>query len=112
MSLFSDRLREERRRLKKNQKEFAALIGMPDRTYWDRESGNAVPDAEFLATIREHGVDVWYIITGERMPMGDAQAPVPYSPAEKAAVEVRELTLTEADAEMVTALAKRLATTK
>jgi transcriptional regulator with XRE-family HTH domain len=109
MSLFSDRLREERKRLKKNQKEFAALLGMPDRTYWDRESGNAVPDAEFLATIREHGVDVWYIITGERMPMGVAQAPVPYSPAEHAAVAIQGLVLTEADAEMVVSVAKRLA---
>ena len=108
MSQYSDRLREERKRLKKNQKEFAAMIDMAERTYWDRESGTAIPDADFLARLREFGVDVWYIITGERMPMGVAQSPVPYSPASRASAAIQALTLTETDAELVTAMAKRL----
>lgn len=109
MSLFSDRLREERKRLKKNQKEFAALIGMPDRTYWDRESGNVIPDAEFLARVREFGVDIWYIITGERMQVGVAQGLSPYTPAQHVSAEIQEMSLSKEDADLLLSMARRLA---
>lgn len=105
MSLINDRLREERKRLKKNQKEFAAMLDMAERTYWDRESGAAVPDADFLAKLREFGVDVWYIITGEHMSTGTAAVK---SPAGYAAHTIQSLKLSETDADMVVKLAKRL----
>lgn len=89
------------------------MLGMAERTYWDRESGVAVPDAEFLAKLREFGVDIWYVITGERMPLGTAQRrAAAYTPAERAAEEIHGMKLAEDDAEMVVSVAKRLSIQK
>ncbi len=60
------RLREERERLGRTQIEFAELGSASKRSQTDWEQGNLVPNGEYLATIAIHGVDVGYVLTGER----------------------------------------------
>ena len=66
MSSFSDRLREERLRLDMVQPEFAGLGGVGKQSQINYESGKRMPDAAYLAALAEHGVDVGYLVTGER----------------------------------------------
>lgn len=61
------RLREERERLDLSQVQIAALTEFKLRTYQDWERGIAAVSSEFLALAAVQGVDVFYVITGERM---------------------------------------------
>jgi transcriptional regulator with XRE-family HTH domain len=60
------RLREERRRLGLNQTVFGRLGGVSLDTQNRYESGKTTPDSEYLARLIPEGVDVLYILTGER----------------------------------------------
>jgi len=66
MSSFSDRLREERLRLNMVQPEFAELGGVGKQSQINYESGKRMPDAAYLTALAKHGVDVAFILTGER----------------------------------------------
>ena len=65
-ALMGARLRLERERLGLLQPEMAALGEVKPRTYQDWERGIAGVSTEFLAVVAAHGVDVGYIVTGER----------------------------------------------
>lgn len=65
-TLLGERLRVERDRLGLNQSDFAALGGASKRSQIDWEKGALVPNAEFLALVAGHGVDVLFVLTGER----------------------------------------------
>lgn len=66
-SFMGVRLREERERLDLSQVQIAALTEFKLRTYQDWERGIAAVSSEFLALAAVQGVDVFYVITGERM---------------------------------------------
>lgn len=61
-----DRIREERERLGFNQVEFAALAESTRKTLFNWESGTASPNATVLAAWAAAGLDVLYVVTGER----------------------------------------------
>jgi transcriptional regulator with XRE-family HTH domain len=61
------RLREERERLDLSQAQMASLAEFKLRTYQDWERGIAAVSSEFLALAAPHGLDVFYVLTGERM---------------------------------------------
>ena len=63
---FFERLREERKRLKLNQTQLAALAGTTKNSQLNYEKGNVCPNAEYLAAIAAAGVDVQYVLTGQR----------------------------------------------
>lgn len=65
-SLCGVRLRLERERLELSQAEMAALAETKPRTYQDWERGVATVSAEFLSVVANHGVDVLFVLTGER----------------------------------------------
>jgi transcriptional regulator with XRE-family HTH domain len=60
------RLREERMRLGLTQGEFAALGGLEQRAQLNYESGVRSPDANYLGALKPIGVDVVYVLTGQR----------------------------------------------
>jgi transcriptional regulator with XRE-family HTH domain len=60
------RLREERRRLGLNQTAFGRLGEVSLDTQSRYESGKTTPDSAYLALLAAAGVDVLYILTGER----------------------------------------------
>ena len=63
---ISERLQEERKRLGFNQADFAALAGATRKTLFNWESGAASPNAATLAVWADAGLDVLYVVTGQR----------------------------------------------
>lgn len=63
---IGDRLREERERLKLSQPNFAAIAGTTKQTLFSWESGKTAPDGFLLAAFAAAGVDVLYVVTGQR----------------------------------------------
>lgn len=66
LNTFSERLKEERKRLGFNQTEFAAFAGVQKGAQVNYEAGERNPDAGYLAAIALKGADVLWIITGQR----------------------------------------------
>jgi len=60
------RLREERERLGLSQTEFGKIGGVTKKTQMLYESGERSPDMVYLAAVAEAGVDILYVVTGER----------------------------------------------
>jgi transcriptional regulator with XRE-family HTH domain len=67
LDVFFRRLKEERERLGLNQEAFGAVGGVKKLAQFNYESGKRSPDADYLAAIAKIGVDVLYLITGQRM---------------------------------------------
>lgn len=65
MDSVGKRLRQERIRLGLSQAEFAALGGRGHKTQLNYEADASSPDAAYLLALRENGVDVWYVLTGQ-----------------------------------------------
>ena len=65
---FGERLADERRRQGLNQTDFAALGGVTVKTQVLYEKSERVPDANYLAAVARHGVDVLYVLTGQHVP--------------------------------------------
>lgn len=106
------RLRDERVRLGYSQETFGTRIGTTGRTIKKYEGNETSPRASELAVAWSAGVDVLYVITGERAPFSMREERAPYSPAETLAEAVRELSLSESDARLIGELATRMAATK
>lgn len=64
---IGERLREERERLEFNQPDFAGFAGTTKQTLFSWETGGSSPKAEQLEKLAEHGVDVYYVLTGQRI---------------------------------------------
>lgn len=73
MDSIGIRIRTERTRLGMNQDDFAALAGVQRRAQGSYERDQRVPDAAYLAAVAQHGVDVMFVITGNRAEDVDAQ---------------------------------------
>jgi transcriptional regulator with XRE-family HTH domain len=65
-NLFGERLLEERKRLGFTQDEMAARGGVAKRTYCNYEAGERDPTGGLLSALASLGVDIQYILTGER----------------------------------------------
>ncbi|GLS04963.1 hypothetical protein GCM10007860_21120 [Chitiniphilus shinanonensis] len=68
MNTIGERLKIERLRLGLSQEDFAARAGVVRRTQTNYETGERVPDAAFLATVARFGVDIHFVVLGERHP--------------------------------------------
>ncbi len=69
MTGIGSRLREERDRLGLTQKEFGDIGGVEPNAQGKYESGERTPKANYLAKVAGEGVDVLYVLTGERTPI-------------------------------------------
>lgn len=63
---MGERIREERERLGLNQTDFAALAGATRKALFNWESDAASPNAAALAVWADAGLDVLYVVTGQR----------------------------------------------
>ena len=63
---IGERLREERVRLGFNQAEFAAFAGVAKTSQFNYEKGDRSPDADYLAAVAAKGVDILYVVVGQR----------------------------------------------
>ena len=66
MPSFFDRLKEAREELGLSQQAFAERCGIAARSQRNYESGERSPDSVYLAALVEMGVDVLYLLTGDR----------------------------------------------
>lgn len=66
MDEFGERLKRERSRLGLNQTEFAALGAVKQRAQYQYEKGLRRPNSDYLSAIAAAGVDVGYLLTGEK----------------------------------------------
>lgn len=67
LTSIGPRLKEERERVGRSQEQFAEAGGVSRRTVLAWEKGEQFPNAAFLATASAMGVDVLYVLTGNRM---------------------------------------------
>ena len=63
---IGERLSDERKRLGYNQSDFSAMAGITRKTLFGYESGERAPDALALAAWAKSGLDVLYVVTGQR----------------------------------------------
>lgn len=68
MSGIGERLREERVRIGLSQGALGELGGVKANAQGNYEKGDRYPDAAYLAAVSEHGIDVLYVVTGQRTP--------------------------------------------
>lgn len=64
---IGERLRRERERLKLTQPDFAKIAGTTKQTLYSWEAGGSFPKADQLNELAERGVDVYYVLTGQRI---------------------------------------------
>lgn len=60
------RLREERKRLLLSQRDFGAIGGVAENAQGSYERGARIPKSDYLAALQHRGVDVVYVLSGER----------------------------------------------
>lgn len=72
---LNGRIKEERERLGYSQTAFAALAEASKHSQINWEKGTGTPTAAVLAAWAAHGLDVLYVVTGQRMG-GAPMAPV------------------------------------
>lgn len=107
---IGQRLREERTRLGLSQAAFGEKIGTSDRTIKKYEGNKTSPRASELFVAYSFGVDVLYVITGQREGIFLAQDRAEFlSPAKLVAIAIADLSLTDDDAKIILLLANRLA---
>lgn len=71
-----ERLREERTRIGLNQDDFSKIGGVNRNTQGSYEKNDRSPDATYLASVAIAGVDVLYVVTGQRsIPSPDSVSP-------------------------------------
>jgi transcriptional regulator with XRE-family HTH domain len=63
---ISSRLKQERERLELTQVEMAKQTGIARASQQNYESGKRLPNVEYLNMLHKLGVDILYIITGEK----------------------------------------------
>lgn len=68
MSDIGLRLREAREGKGLSQEAFGALGGVSRNAQFTYETGKRAPDSDYLMSLRSAGVDVVYVLTGERRP--------------------------------------------
>ncbi|MEI0684270.1 helix-turn-helix domain-containing protein [Pseudomonas aeruginosa] len=85
---MGERLSDERKRLGYNQSDFSALAGITRKTLFGYESGERAPDALALAAWAKRGLDVLYVVTGQRQgvptPAPAQEQDAPLTPEERA----------------------------
>ena len=75
--MINERLKSERERLGLTQPVFAEIAGASKRTLIDWEKGVSSPTAVQLSTLASAGVDVLFVVTGQRSQAISAQAALP-----------------------------------
>jgi len=65
---IGERLRSERKRLGLTQVSMAKIAGCCSRVWQDYELGKKIPGGKILANLHQQGIDITWIITGDKYP--------------------------------------------
>lgn len=71
MASVGGRLAEERKRLKLTQAELGKIGSVQRNTQFNYEKDERNPDSAYLAAVAAAGVDVLYVLTGQRTPQAE-----------------------------------------
>lgn len=71
---IGERLKEERERIGLSQTALAQIGGVGKTTQIKYEKGSSSPDSAYLSAVSEEGVDIFYVLKGQRFGTPDAQA--------------------------------------
>ncbi len=71
MKELGSRLKETRKSLGLSQQDFGAIGGVEANAQGKYESGERVPRSDYLAALGKKGIDVLYILSGQRMPIAN-----------------------------------------
>lgn len=71
---IGERIRAARKALNLSQAEFAALCGVSRNGQANFERGENLPGGDYLLKLAAHGVDVLYILTGQRAALSAEEA--------------------------------------
>jgi transcriptional regulator with XRE-family HTH domain len=104
MDKFGERLKEERKALGLSQQEFGAIGGVEANAQGRYESGERLPKSDYLMALGRKGVDLLYVLTGERSKLSDGQLS-----AEESRIIEHYRSLGEDDQEAIAQLASSLA---
>lgn len=74
-SCIGARLREERERLGLSQRSMGEIGGVKKLTQLNYEKGERAPDTIYLTALAGIGVDIVYVLTGQRMPAPGSISP-------------------------------------
>lgn len=66
MGSAAERLKNERERLKLTQEQLGAVGGVTKLSQFNYENGKRTPDANYLSEVAKVGVDIQYVLFGER----------------------------------------------
>ena len=69
MKDLGSRLKEERKRLGLSQQDFGSIGGVEANAQGKYESGERIPRSDYLAALGKKGIDVMYVLSGERTPI-------------------------------------------
>ncbi|WP_426114821.1 helix-turn-helix domain-containing protein [Pseudomonas sp. DSP3-2-2] len=95
MNNLGARLKEERKSLGLSQQQFAAIGGVEANAQGKYESGERTPRSDYLAALGIKGVDILYLLSGQRTPLSSEAL----NDAEREViVHYRNLTLVDQDA--------------
>lgn len=75
---LGSRLREERERLGLSQTQLGELGGVGKMSQINYEKDQRLPKADYLAALEAAGVDMRYVVTGQRTPSHTAASPAAY----------------------------------
>lgn len=104
------RFASERERLGYTQKQLAGRLGTTERTLIDYESSKTPPKVPSLLGFWALGADIGYIVTGTRsVPTINEQSAQYRTPATSLGAVLGGMTLSQEDADLLLAMAKRLA---
>ncbi|MCD5993555.1 helix-turn-helix transcriptional regulator [Pseudomonas sp. CDFA 602] len=70
MNDFGARLREERCAMGLSQQKFAEIGGVEANAQAKYEHGKRTPRSTYLVALGEKGVDIFYLLSGTRLPVG------------------------------------------
>lgn len=88
MGTIGERLKLERERLFFTQEKLAEYGGVLKRSQVNYEKGDRFPDAKYLEGVAKAGVDVLYVLTGQRS--GPSAADVPVQQLHSSALQIEE----------------------
>jgi len=74
---IGERLKLERQRLGLAQADFGTKAGVSKTSQFNYEAGERSPDAEYLRNAAELGVDITYVVTGQRVASNDDFVVIP-----------------------------------
>ena len=69
MKDLGSRLKEERKRLGLSQQDFGSIGGVEANAQGKYESGERIPRSDYLAALGKKGIDIMYVLSGERTPI-------------------------------------------